>query len=153
VQSLQFCLAEHSSRGYKLRDTVLKISFTQGLSATGRFADGISLIEETIRFAEEDGDLSYLAELLRVKGNVFLALPQPRRDEAEMCFLRSLEISGRQGARAWELRTAMDVATLRAGQGRSEEGRALLGRVFEQFTEGLDTADLTTAARLLTTLE
>jgi predicted ATPase/DNA-binding winged helix-turn-helix (wHTH) protein len=149
LESLRFCLAEHSSRGHRLRDTVLKISLTQGLSTVGRFTESMALVDETIRFAEDDGDLSYLAELLRVKGNIFLALPQPCRDDAETCFLRSLAISGRQGARAWELRTAMDVARLWAHQGRSEDGRALLRRVFEQFTEGLDTADLKTARGLL----
>ena len=33
--------------------------------------------------------------------------------------MQSLELSRRQGARAWELRTAIDLAALLAGQGRS----------------------------------
>jgi hypothetical protein len=55
-------------------------------------------------------------------------------------------------ARAWELRTAVDLATLLADQGRRENGRALLRPVFEQFVEGLDTADLKAAERVLSTL-
>jgi hypothetical protein len=50
------------------------------------------------------------------------------------------------------LRTATDLATLFASQGRSESGRALLQPVLEQFAEGSDTADLKAAARLLATL-
>jgi predicted ATPase len=46
----------------------------------------------------------------------------------------------------------MDLAELWAGLGRSTDARALLLPAFEQFTEGLDTADLTAAERLLTTL-
>jgi hypothetical protein len=46
-------------------------------------------------------------------------------------------MSRRQAARAWELRTALDLAALFAGQGRSESGRALLQPVFEQFVEDL----------------
>jgi predicted ATPase len=72
--------------------------------------------------------------------------------DAEMCFVQSLELSRRHGARAWELRSAMDLAELWAGLGRSTDARALLLPAFEQFTEGLDTADLTAAERLLTTL-
>jgi predicted ATPase len=79
-------------------------------------------------------------------------MPQPRADDAEAYFMRSLELSRRQGARAWELRTAIDLATLSAGQGRSESARALLQPVFEQFVEGSDTADLKAAERLLATL-
>ena len=63
--------------------------------------------------------------------------------------MQSLEWSRRQGARAWELRTATDLAALFANQGRSESGRALLQPVFEQFKEGLDTVDLKAAWRVL----
>ena len=78
-------------------------------------------------------------------------MTQPGVDDAEMCFMQSLELSRRQGARAWELRTAIDLAALLAGQGRSESARALLQPVFEQFVEGADTADLKAAERLLAT--
>ena len=53
-----------------------------------------------------------MPELLRVKGSLLLSMPQPSGDEAEMCFMQSLELSRRQGARAWELRTAIDLAAL-----------------------------------------
>ena len=56
--------------------------------------------------------------------------------------MQSLDLSRRQGARAWELRTATDFAALLAAQGQSESARALLRPVFEQFAEGFDTADL-----------
>ena len=82
---------------------------------------------------------------------MLLSMPQPRVDDAEMCFMQSLELSRRQGARAWELRTATDLAALFASQGQSERGRAFLRPVFEQFTEGFDTADLKAAERLLAT--
>jgi predicted ATPase len=93
-----------------------------------------------------------MPELLRVKGGILLAMPQPSSDDAETCLMQSLELSRRQGARAWELRTATDLAALLAGQGRSERGRALLQPVYEQFAEGFDTADLKAASDLLSTL-
>jgi predicted ATPase len=67
--------------------------------------------------------------------------------------MRSLELSRRQGARSWELRTAVDLAALWAAQGRSDSARALLRPVFEQFAEGSDTADLRNAERLLGAVE
>jgi predicted ATPase len=66
--------------------------------------------------------------------------------------MQSLELSRRYGARAWELRTATDLAALFANQGRSESGRALLQPVFEQFTEGFDMADLKSTERTLASL-
>jgi predicted ATPase len=87
-----------------------------------------------------------------VKGGLLLSIPEADRDDAEICFMQSLELSRRQGALAWELRAAIDLATLLVAQGQPESARALLRPVFEQFVEGLDTADLQAAQRLLATL-
>jgi hypothetical protein len=67
------------------------VSLIQGLLATGRFDEGISLIDETIRLVEANGDLVFMPELLRVKGNALLSLPKSALDEAERCFGNSLE--------------------------------------------------------------
>jgi predicted ATPase len=137
---------------YELLTTPLNISLVQGLAATGRFTEAMALIDETIRLVETNGDVCYLPELLRVKGDVLLSMPQPSVGNAESYFMQSLELSRRQGARAWELRTAIDLAALLAGQRRTEPARALLQPVFAQFVEGADTADLKAAERLLATL-
>ena len=150
VESLQSCLEKLHAARYELLTTPFNISLMQGLAAMGRFAEGMTLIDETIRLVEANGNFSYMPELLRVKGGLFLSMSQP--PDAEVCFLQSLEWSRRQGARAWELRTAIDLAALWAGQSRREAARALLQPVFEQFVEGLDTADLKAADRLLATL-
>jgi predicted ATPase len=59
--------------------------------------------------------------------------------------------SRRQGARAWELRAAVDLAALLDARA-PERARALLQPVFEPYAEGSDTSDLTAAERLLATL-
>ena len=64
-----------------------------------------ALIDERIGLDQADQALTYMPELLRVKGGILLSMPQPRVDDAEAHFTRSLELSRRQGARAWELRT------------------------------------------------
>ena len=151
VESLQGALAELHSARYELLTAIFNISLVQGLVAIGRFAEAITLIDEAIRLVEANGELSHMAELLRVKGNVLLAMGRPSGD-AEMCFTQSLELSRRQGARAWELRTAIDLAALLADQGQRDRARVLLQPIFEQFTEGLDTADLEAAERVLKAL-
>jgi predicted ATPase/DNA-binding winged helix-turn-helix (wHTH) protein len=152
VESLQSSLQKLHAAPYELLTTELNISLIGGLSAIGRVDEAISLVDESLGRVETDGNLLYVPELLRVKGAVLLLLPEANRDDAEACFSRALELSRYQGARAWELRTATDLATLFAGQGQRERGRALLQPVYEQFVEGFDTADLKSAARLLETL-
>src|SRR5262249_22087118 len=120
--------------------------------ASGRFTEAVTLVDETIRMVEARGGITYIPELLRLKGSILLAMPKPHTEDAVMAFMQSLEISRAQGARAWELRTATDLAALWAGQRRARDARKLLLPVFEQFTEGLDTPDLKAAAQLLTKL-
>ena len=66
-------------------------------------------------------------------------------------FIQSLDWSRRQGARSWELCTATDLA-LRVARGQRDRARAILQPIFEQFEEGLDTADVKAAEHLLATL-
>nr|WP_245973706.1 winged helix-turn-helix domain-containing protein [Bosea caraganae] len=141
----------HAAR-YELVSTAFNISLVRGLAALGRSTEGIAVIDEAIRLVEANGDASYMPELLRVKAIALLSLPQPTSGDAETCLRQSLDLSRRQAARAWELRAAVDLAALWAGQGRPDAARALLQPVFARFDEGSDTADLKAAERLLATL-
>ncbi|WP_338112432.1 hypothetical protein [Rhizobium gallicum] len=152
VDSLQRSLAELHAAPYELLTTPLNIALIQGLAATGRFSEAFALIENTIRLVEANGELCYLPELLRINGGLVLAAPHPANDDAEPYFKRALELGRRQGARAWELRTATELATLLAARGQRQSARALLQPVCDWFAEGLETADLKSAARLLAAL-
>jgi len=63
--------------------------------------------------------------------------------------MQSLELSRSQGALGWELRAATDMAGLLIGKGLRGPAKQGLERVYGQFTEGFDTADLKAAERLL----
>jgi predicted ATPase/DNA-binding winged helix-turn-helix (wHTH) protein len=90
------------------------------------------------------------AETLRARGEKLLASAHaPARQEAQSLFLRSLDISRRQHARSWELRSATSLARLWHADGRASEARDLLAAVYQQFTEGFATRDLTEAKALL----
>ena len=98
------------------------MTLAEGLGAVDRHAEAMTVIDETIRLCEANGDLIFMAELLRVKAALLLAACQRRRDkDAEQCLRQSLDWSRRQGALAWELRTAIDYAASSlalAGKGR-----------------------------------
>jgi predicted ATPase/DNA-binding winged helix-turn-helix (wHTH) protein len=153
VEALRGVLERLHEARYALLTTEFNLYLAQGLAALDRLDEGMNLVEDTIRRVDANGDVTYMPELLRVKGRLFLAKP-PQRDgsEAETCFLQSLDASRRQGARAWELRTATDLAALWATQGDADRARALLQPALAQFTEGSDTADVKSATHLLATL-
>jgi predicted ATPase len=87
-----------------------------------------------------------------MRGSILLRLPEFNLDEANTCLLRALELSRRQGAQGWELRAAIDLATLMAGRGEIDSARQLLQPIAGRFMEGLGTADVQAAERLLMTL-
>ncbi|WP_225767592.1 winged helix-turn-helix domain-containing protein [Inquilinus sp. Marseille-Q2685] len=147
VEALRDALASLRGARYEVLTTALEIALAEGLAATGRAAEGLALANVTIRRGEAGGDLVYGPELLRVKGRLLAAVPGA--GGAEACFRQSLDWSRRQAALGWELRAALDLASLLAGQGRSDEAGALLRPVLDRFTEGAETADLQVAAHLL----
>ena len=153
VESLRACLEQLRTMRYEMRYTEFKLSLVQGLVGIGQFAEGMTLVDESIRLVEANGELLYMPEVLRVKGSVLLSIPQRRAHDAQMCFIQSLDWSRRQDARSWELRTAVDLAALWAAQGQPESARGLLSPILEQFVEGLDTADLIAAKHMLATLQ
>jgi predicted ATPase/DNA-binding winged helix-turn-helix (wHTH) protein len=152
VQELRRSLEELHALRYEMLTTGFKLYLAEGLIALGEIDAALALVEETMRSVEANGDLLHMPEARRIKGRVLLAAQQPRGDDAEACFNQSLEWSRRQGARSWELRTAIDLAALKTAKGQRECARAILQPIFETFTDGWDTADLQAAASLLATL-
>ncbi len=98
-----------------------------------------------VRFAE--------AELLRLRGELALALPDGAPSEAESWFEKALEVARDQQAKWWELRAATSLARLWQSQGNAAEAHALLFPVYDWFTEGFETADLKDAKALLDELK
>ncbi len=152
VETLRDCLKHFHAVHYEMRNTEFKIVLAQGLLAMRRADDAITLIDSTIALVEENGDFFFMPEALRIKGCALLSRQQPQVEDAQACFMQSLDLSRRQAARAWELRSAIDLVRVLAQRGEAEFGRALLESVFAQFAQGRDTTDLRTAKRLLAEL-
>jgi predicted ATPase len=153
VESLRRCLEELHAARYELLTTTFNISLIQGLLDMGDFGKSLTLIDETIRLVDASGDRVFMPELLRIKGNALLSSPGQSSEAAELCFRDSLECSGRQGALAWELRAAVDLAKLLAERKRYEDAKALLQPVFERFEQDANTADHKIAGQLLQSCE
>jgi predicted ATPase/DNA-binding winged helix-turn-helix (wHTH) protein len=152
IEALQCCLEQLHAMRYRMLSTGFKLSLVQGFVTVGLFANALTLIDETISLIEANGDLVHMPEALRVRGCVLLSLPKHREQDAEACFMRSLEVGRLQGARSWELRSAIDLAALWVSQGQHVRANALLAPLLASFEEGMETADLKAAHRLLTTL-
>ena len=123
-----------------------------GIASAGDVDAALALFEEAIEQIELHGreDRLYYAEILRVTGTLLAA--KGHAQGAKASYLQSLESARKQQARGWELRTASSLARLLQQEGKIEEARALLAPVYGWFSEGFDTADLTSARQLLAEL-
>ncbi len=129
------------------------LRMAEALGRAGQVVDGLAAIEEAIVRSERSEERWATAELLRIKGELFLLQNAPgAAPAAEGHFRLALDWARRQGALSWELRCAMSLARLLRNLARSNEARELLAPVYDRFTEGFETADLKAAKALLSDL-
>ena len=115
----------------------------------GRNDVALQAIEQALATSDETGEKWAVAEVLRIKAGLLLAAGRARAEEIESVLIASLEVARHQKALCWELRTSCDLARLWQGQGRGKEALKLLRSIYNQFTEGLETADLQHAKALI----
>jgi predicted ATPase len=149
IQALRDALETLHAARYELLTTASTSALAEGLALRGDFAEALSTIEEGIARIEANGDLFAMPELLRIKGDILAASPQPDLSGAADCFRRSLDWARRQSAASWELRTAISLARLRLREGQGEDARETLAPVYARFTEGFESGDLVAARALL----
>jgi tetratricopeptide (TPR) repeat protein len=145
----------HSLARYRQYGTGLSVPYflaliASALGKSGKPADGLREIDQSLALIETTGERMCEAEVWRLRGELLL-LAQPLLDAvlAEQSFRTAIEISRKQHAKSWELRAATSLARLLAKQGKCDEARLTLTEIYNWFTEGFDTADLKDAKALL----
>jgi predicted ATPase len=121
----------------------------QACIESGRLNDGLSVLAEAVADVKKTEGRQYEAEIYRLNGELLLKQDHSNAAEAQKCFERAVEIARKQSAKSWELRATMSLARLLASQGKRDEARTMLAKIYGWFTEGFDTADLKEAKALL----
>src|SRR5215831_11850475 len=135
-------MPDHSPRyGCRAAALIFPCCDPDAFQKAGRIAEGLSLLDEGLRQADESGVRWCEAELYRVKGQLLLR-GDHEREPVERCLGKALAIARQQDAKFWELRAATDLARLWRDENRGDEARDLLAPVCSWFTEGFDTPDL-----------
>ena len=121
----------------------------QAYGKLGERDKAMILLAEAEAEAEKQQMSEHYSELYRFKGETLQTLSKDNHAEAEKCFRKALEVANRQGAKSYELKTAMSLSRFLKDHGKKEEARAILAEVYNSFTEGFDTSDLKKASALL----
>ena len=117
--------------------------------AAHRPTEGLSVVAKALQLGDRTGDAEAKSELHRLNGELLIMLHPTEGAEAEACFRASIDSARKQSAKLPELRATMSLARLLCDTSRRDEGRAMLAQIYNWFTEGFDTADLTDAKALL----
>ncbi|MFO1460272.1 MAG: AAA family ATPase [Verrucomicrobiota bacterium] len=136
--------------GQRIWVSYIRALLGEALARDGKPSEGLKLIEESLAQIEAQDERPHFAEVLRLRG--WLLELQGRTEEAESEYLRSLEFSRAQGARSWELRTALSLSRLLLFRGNPAAALELLEPVHSWFTEGFQTRDLRDSATFLARL-
>ena len=123
--------------------------FATALGQMKQFDEGLRSIDEAFGVIERGGARLYEAEVHRLKGELLRAQDSSNVTQAEESFRTAIEISRKQKAKSWELRSTTSLARLLRDTNRRDEARAMLSEIYNWFTEGFDTADLKDAKALL----
>ena len=97
VRLLRACLDGLRETLHRTFYVVFLGGLAKALAAIGNVEEGLITIDEALGRAEHNGEAWYMAELLRIKGEVLLQR-KPNAIDAEDQFLQSLAWARRQGA-------------------------------------------------------
>jgi hypothetical protein len=144
----------------KMRDERQKVIGTsvacwaaEGLMKVGRLEEALAVIRNARRDAARGAEAVSLPELLRLQAQILFAISAENEPRVLRLMDRSRMIARRQSALSWELRTALDLARIRARQGDAVAASQLLATTYDRFTEGFATHDLQAAVQLLRELD
>jgi class 3 adenylate cyclase/predicted ATPase len=118
-----------------------------------RTEDAHLALEEALAWASSSGEQWCEAEVYRLRGMLLLRQVIPDDVQAEHSFRRALDISKSQHAKSWQLRASVSLSRLWMGQGKHAAARQLLSQIYDWFTDGLSSPDLTGARQLLVELD
>jgi hypothetical protein len=115
--------------------------------------DAAAITLDRAHEAAKDRARFYESEIVRLRGENFLAQSRGNAAHAEAAFREAIAIAQKHSCRAIELRAAASLAKLLGETGRRAEGHALLVQSYGEFTEGFENPDLRAAKSLIAALK
>jgi len=150
IETLELTVAECRAIGHIARLPYYMAVLAEALTRDGRIPEAERVIVDALALTRKNQDNWSLPELLRIRALVHAA--QGEQTEQEAVLVESIELAQQLGASSWRLRAASDLARLWQAQSRPLDAKRLLQPVFDEFKDGFETRDLTSAAKLLAEL-
>jgi class 3 adenylate cyclase len=145
IDRLKDCIGELDDAKHWVMLPFLMTAVAEAIGERGDVGGALALLDRASALQQLTGEEWCAAETLRVKARF-----QARdRAEADALLQASLAKARSQGARLWELRTAVALVELWRAGGQPQAARDLLAPIYGWFTEGVDAVDVAAARALL----
>jgi predicted ATPase/DNA-binding winged helix-turn-helix (wHTH) protein len=135
----------HADR-YDLYASGFSADLAQGLGELGEVQQALETLDSSMSRMSSGGEVFDMPELLRLRGK--LKAQDGDEDGARESLTSSIDLAETQGALSWRLRAEITLVALSSKHGKKSALTAL-SQTLARFNEGLETADLQSARRLL----
>jgi tetratricopeptide (TPR) repeat protein len=149
MRHLRDSLEKLRSLRYEMLVTDFISELAVGLAKQGGRAKALALLDESIATQLAAKRLLHLPALFLAKGMAFLSAESPENISAQECLEEAMRLAATQSALSFELRAGLGLARLWIDQGQAQKAHDLILPIYNRFTEGLATPDLTLARRML----
>lgn len=133
--------------GSDLMGPTVGVIHSEGLHAAGRSSEALAMLADTVTLAEREHVGLLVPEIHRMAG--IIHLDAGALADAEASFKAALATAAAQQALSLELRAALSYQVLSDGNGRREQGLALVQHHLDRFTDSHQQPDLLRARELL----
>jgi class 3 adenylate cyclase len=148
LQHMERAVASKRQRSHRFYYDYELLVFAEALLKAGEPDRALDIVEEALEFINRSRNRVFQAEAQRLKGECLAGRAGDGAD-AETWLGNAIGTAVQQGALSFELRAATSLGRMWSGRGRHDDARELVARVYDRFTEGLETADLKEAKAFL----
>ncbi len=147
--AIRHAIEAYHRSGARSGDSICYSCLAEASLAAGDVVAAERALEEAFAYVEQSGERYWLADLHRLGGLIALKRKEPDRAQAEVCFLRAIEIARSQEARVFELRAAADLARLWRDTDSVNDPCTLIEPILAAIEGGDATSDVRNARALL----
>jgi tetratricopeptide (TPR) repeat protein len=135
-----------------MHDGLLKIALAEAEARAGDADRAVAILDEALATADRLGYRAFEAELHRVCGEMLLKRDPANPAPAEEAFQVAIAVARQQGARSYDLRAALALATLYQSTARPADAHAVLAPALEGFAATPEMPEIAEARALLAAL-
>lgn len=149
VDEVRLGIDESDATGTRMSRPYNYLALARALRHADRIDEALEAINLALDIVAHDGERRQEADMLRLKGELMLALPSADHVEGKAILRHAIDTARAQGSKNWELRATAVLARALQDEGQFGEAQELLTPVHRWFTEGFDTRDFRVSKAIL----